>query len=498
MKTQSIHHHLLQLLLFLSLFKFIFSSKWNNNIKLNQICLNLFSQSKKQLTRFKQEDSIIIWLGKPSLSLHIEGKYGPLPLPTIWKSFVNILYINKCIIKENYKENYKDSYIKQITLFILEWLNENNEYKDRNIYLAGNEEDKTGGYYLLSVAKHWLSLYSNQINLKGILLGNPLHPPIISRHFGHRSFETINNMTYWSIDRAKQNIFCNSRYSQVDFVMNDCQFHYTTTNSNDNVNDNVNDNDIKKSINGMYEYKLSSISTYDKCYADPIKFESDWSISKSLPYDNVYPTLSYSNSKSPVYPKCLPKLTKEQDEAYDTLNILLSSSLSIVMYTSIYKSSQAICSFYIGMYNADGLYYRLDDTVSSSYPNASYRIQMFNQASLIPYESAWTSSSTQSYSIPKGMIQDGNDIIEVIENNDNDSNNDNGIVWIQLDSRYAPTMGQLSNGKKVEYEELLNRVTAVNILSHLIGKHDKPSSSSNSNSKIKDYGPILDYTDLFV
>lgn len=472
----------------------VMGSHWKRDSEI-KVCDHIFRSSQRESARYAQEDPIVVWLGRPSMSLHVEGKYGPLPMPSVWVSFVNVLYVTRCHNGKEQSDGDGDNphYISLLTEFMFQWLGAHPKYHLRDLYLAGDEGDLDGGRYLLETAALWLN--HSELHLKGVLLGNPSHAPIISRHFGHRSFETVNNLTSWSIDRARQNIFCNSRYAQVDFVMNDYQFHYTPIPSPSPTPSS------SVEVEGMYEYQLSTISAYEKCFHSPEEWESQSSPNSILPYDIVYPTLSHSHTTSPVYPRCLPSQSSSQQSTSSLLEQLLTHSLTIVLYSSIYKSSQAICSFYIGIYAADGIEYRLEDQFQQNSTGSSRvgygskadmqrRIEGFNHAALLPYESAWlTTTSHHRQSDPKGMIQDGMETLSASTGMEGGG----GLVWIQLDSRYAPILGK-QRGKRKEYEELLHRVSAVDILAHLLGKHQNPEQTSESSrSRI-----LFDYTDLFL
>jgi hypothetical protein len=415
------------------------ASQWQKDSEIG-LCDHIFRASQRESARYAQEDPIVLWLGRPSMSLHVEGKYGPLPMPSVWVSFVNVLYVTSCHNHDGKVEKSRsdpgDNYSSRITEFMTQWLQMNPRYQLRDLYLAGDEDDLTGGKYLLSTAVLWSDREKHpELHLKGLLLGNPSNAPMISRHFGHRSFETVNGLTSWSMDRARQNIICNSRYAQVDFVMNDIQLHYTPIPTSSPSSSPSSSSPSE----GMHEYQLSSISAYEKCFQSPEEWEEHSSSPGSgsavslLPYDIVYPTLDHPHSSSPVFPACFPPQSFQQQATSTLLEKLLARSLTILLYSSLYKSSEAICSFYIGIYAADGVSVRLGDripvSVSVSGSSATdreeekkpakqqqqqqeeavqRRIDSFNLASLLPYESAWlTTSSQQRQSDPKALIQDG-------------------------------------------------------------------------------------------
>ena len=56
----------------------------------------IFRQSKREVSRQQQFDPMLIWIGSASNALQVSYTHGPVPLPTIWSSFVNVLYVTKC------------------------------------------------------------------------------------------------------------------------------------------------------------------------------------------------------------------------------------------------------------------------------------------------------------------------------------------------------------------------------------------------------------------
>ena len=350
-------------------------------------CSGIFRPSQRELSRKDQQDPLVVWVGNPSSALHLDGKHGPIPIPTIWGRFVNILYVTQCSTApslDHHSSNHDDT-VTVFVQYLKEWQLEHLHLQGRPLFLAGNALDSGIGRKVLLIAKR---LVIHKAKVAGVAVANVAYTPT-QKFFGHRSFETGNSMTFWTIDRAKQNIVCNGWFSKVEFQMYDIRLTYSPTTSMYAANNHPSPAEPVHSV----EYQLSTISTYDACYnayhfPSFKAFERDWTAADMTPVQQLPTTSNLSTAGTlPALPLSKKRLCKvgndhlfepwmsEPAEAFVACNEtaescadsstehrcliewLLQAGVTVLGYSMLYSSSRATCSFYIGIYEADAVTY---------------------------------------------------------------------------------------------------------------------------------------------
>lgn len=457
--------------------------KWETS-NANLDCTHVFRSSIREDSRIGQHDPLFIWLGRPSTALHVGGKHGPVPMPSVWTHFVNVLYVSDCV------DATRGSYSATISTFLQEWMTINSKYKDRKLFLSGSMDDDFGGSNILHVAMEFLRL---NFHLSGLVIGNPTFTPSMI-FFRHKSFEQSNNMTFWSVDRARQPIVCNGRFSQVEFWLHDLHLIYKPAQK------------LKTSLTGNVEYELSAVMSYDGCYSGDSmsEFERVWGRTRPLPpHDEVYATMPQELRGNKVDP--FDSTCDSEVDYPPELGALLAAGIPLVLYSQIYQNSRATCSFYIGIFEADAT--RLP-SLSSSVTNTSLSPKtttnrshhaildvseesVSNRFFQTPLERMDTAFSYEGISADSiALIQDGTVFPTISRAGTctrgsilagDRSCGHQGLVWIQIDDRYG------NSRKKSRGSSPLSRATAVDILAHALGKDHR-----NENSE------ILEYIDLLV
>lgn len=398
-------------------------------------CSLIFGQSIRERSRQQQEDPLLIWIGAPSEALQVASKHGRLPIVSLWRSFVNVLYITGCEDPSSKDE-------KSTAQIIDQWVLLHDGFRDRALYLSGVDRVlPDSSTYLGAVAK---DLLTRRYHIAGLFIGKPLIAPS-ARFFGHRSFETGNKMNGYTISRALNPVSCNSLYSQVEFVMHDAIFYYTPEARYRSS--------IGRDTEEMTEYSLASVSTFDKCYSDLTAFESAWT-NRSPYLSDIHPTLP-QDPRSVHSNQVLPFPACDSVDYSMQYSDLLGLNVTLYMYSFIHKESKPICSFYIGIFETDGLRF---PGVHQSLSGAS--VSSFNKATLYDIEDSWTRyvdehtvHDRDSFS-QLGQIQDAASA---------GSFSGQRIAWMHLDSRM--------DSKRRTGLLMLSKMTAVDILSRLMNEN---------------------------
>lgn len=314
--------------------------------------------------------------------------------------------------------------------------------QDRSLFIGGTENHLSNAALGGLMSSCAMELLSAKFNLAGVLIGKPRFQPS-ARFFAHRPFETGNQMNEYAITRAFNPVACNSLNSQVEFVMNDAIFYYAPTS-----------HERAESANEMHEYMLKGVSSYDTCYKDLNSFEQEWA--KRSPYlSYIFPALpqaEHSFSSAP-FPLC------DSTDVPDDFAQLLRLNLTVFMYSFIYKEVKPICSFYIGIFKADGV--RVPEFTSISGQGSiqsQSTISSFNAAPLEDIEDSWTRYADEHTVNDKltftqlGQIQDAGSVEHF--------NGQQRLIWMHLDSRM--------DLKRKTGLLMLSKLKAVDILSRLM------------------------------
>lgn len=378
-------------------------------------CSYIFRQSKREVSRQQQFDPILIWIGSASNALQVSYTHGPVPLPTIWSSFVNVLYVTKC-------DSEATPFPQQFLAFYASWLLAHEQYINRDVFLMANMRDRDGGGHILEIAETFQSAHP----LRSVILIDPPFTPT-GIFVSHRSFESGNGMGDYSIQRVQQPITCNTYFSEVSLIMYDVTFHYSPQQP-DSTNQE------------MFEYSLASISTYDKCFNSVDDFAFEWLRQPIPPHGNIFAALA-STADVDIFPKCNDE---KREPSLSAVHELLQRNITVLSYKQIYHSSQLICSFYISIYEAE--------TLSLSHRVHSRSMQHFDHATLQQMDF----STKHKSSLPLGLVQDSGDRGLYTDRTGR-------FIWMQFDSRAS-----ITTKTSQDYEYHLTKPTAVEILKRLV------------------------------
>lgn len=514
------------------------ASQWNVDNIGN--CSSIFRRSRREVARRGQKDPLLLWIGNPAVALHVKGKHGPVPLPTIWHRFINVIYITNCGPESNRSTN-----ISVVLVDFLElWLHGHVEFHERPIFFTGNLAESKMGENVLAIA---VEAVGRNFPVAGVLTANLDYTPA-AQFFGNRPLFSGNGMNEWTINRMHQSVLCNGYFTAIEFQMNDAKLRYAPIISRKYVGD-TDGTPERASLEekNTIEYTLVSVSTFDTCYSNyaynsnqtaispnstsfksctashrSLKdFEIEWSnkpaeqnkheICPLLPrYSDDHFTHSTSECVVLPFPPCPPledmrvqpfvslddaKSISSCNSSECYVDFLLTAGVTVVAYATLYGSSSAICSFYIGMYESDGNKFDMSSDVpkddsyfdqsinrykSSETVSKVYR--RFNQVALEPFEAAW--SETKDSSVRRiGLVQDGSSAINDHEINDlsahtQPSTSRGNLIWIQFDDSVNKNIVRSSSSHKAANQRShntgnldvqLNMMTAVDMLSRLVG-----------------------------
>lgn len=503
-----VHISMYLIFTYISILSLILGENWQKGEYVG--CKSLFRQSERKEFH---EDPLMVYFGRPSMSLHFHSHNGNIPLPSAWRLYCNVIYVTSCDIN--------DSYVTAAVLFLENWLQVNNGFIGKWIYFGGNMLDTSGGIHVLDIAIKSKSF----IQLGGLILGNPNFSPK-AQFFSHKSFETGNNQNEYHVNRVRQPIICNSWHSEVELNMNDVKFYYGPTSPLPDSGHNLE----------MFEYMLLEVCTYDRCYDDMDEFEKEWSIKLPPSSGVVYPALPTTHRVNP-YQLCGRSRRKqtqgEEDDELSENELQLErimhdkafENITVILYRNVHKSHTAICSFYIGLYNVEN--YHLDTSPAISMEDGDEEPfdmitplnDVFNAASLESMETIWSTLNTASKQLPPcrrgyegaegdgkgdggavpssdyvywscdgvgecnnaqmremkashslGMIQDsgwrgyGDDTLAQHEEGHVLNVKGDRMIWMTIDSRNMQSHHRSGDS----YEYYFNKVTAVDILSRLV------------------------------
>ena len=187
-------------------------------IKFTPECTGLFQ--KARIEGGNDLFPLVVWLGDPSLAIHTEKKHGAVPFFSAWSQFVDVMYIPQCRCCGDRSA--------ELAELLVSWITRNKQTHESrlSLYLGGSGQDSLMGGQLLGLIESLLNRgLTIAVDVAGVFLVNFEHAPAL-QVVAHRSFETGNGLSFWSIDRAQQPVFCNVHAGQVQLLMNDVLFHY--------------------------------------------------------------------------------------------------------------------------------------------------------------------------------------------------------------------------------------------------------------------------------
>lgn len=426
-------------------------------------CSYVFGRSLREEHRTAgQSDPLFIWLGPPSSTLPVHGPHGRVPALSLWRSYVNVIYLLNCSITtchEDSKECAPTDLQSAILDFVLSATHAGWRVRDKALLLGGIGTDAVhGGAFLPNIAK---ILHGQGIKVDGVMLGNyPMRPEYL--YVPHRSMQSGNGMHEYSVNRAREDIVCNAAQDEIKFVMNDISLSYVQS-------------EYKSAIIGPAREEIraslrAGVAPDGTCVCNVGTGDDLLKLVPNKPNTLIYsylPTTEFL-SKEREFPfscgKCDAR-EAEVDNFGDAINGILENNISVLLYDFIHLESQALCSFYIGIFECAAI--RMRPPRASSYPTAGDTLQRFNAAELTELEDiSFNEDGTFGERYILGRIQDSG----TAPHQNESSHLTPSFTWIQLDSRLdgrRPAADHSSGRRKSGPLRMLSKASAFEILSHL-------------------------------
>jgi hypothetical protein len=327
--------------------------------------------------------------------------------------------------------------------------------RNRSLFLGGLGPDIAyGGAFIPKLA---LQLQRRGVKVEGVMVGDyPLRPEHL--YVAHRSLESGNGMHAYAVNRAHEDIVCNAAQDGIKFLMNDLVLSYAQSEYKATLSGGPPKEEVRASLRAAISPGGNCVCA-DKDGDDILQLVPD--TNETLVYSYL-PTAQYLESER-SFPFSCGKCGGRDEvvQGYiDDIHELLESNISVLLYNFIHSESQAICSFYIGIFECDALYMSVPDR--ALYPAASESMVRFNAAPLIELEDVFFNddgSLAERYIV--GRIQDGGS-----ESQHGASSPAPTFSWLQLDSRLD---GRVSPGRPQSLprpSRMLSKAAAFQVLSH--------------------------------
>jgi hypothetical protein len=414
---------------------------------------------------------VLVWLGSPSaspqVSAIIKSNSRPMPMPSIWNSFVHVMYITDC----RHSNESDVEHVVRISRTVINW-HIKYETKVNGIYISGDQYSTKPelGIYAASVAEHLLAVH---YPVKGIWISNwgmklqpiqgiqalpwgkfvsPLHALLTGGSSADLRFKL----------QQAQKCVCSASLSGVQLLLGDAHFQYVRRST-------------ATSADEMFEYMLSHVVTHDACYPVGstldqllVRISGDSTDGQTVDLTHaILPTVSMSD-KQPFTTVCATSQTGDVNTEDELARLMrLNKSIHILLTTYTYASAKPpFCSFYNGIYEADALEFRSSASQSSDVNSLFGR---FNAVALNAIVEL-TSSSAAGSSVHHEMLSVG-----VMQDSGAPSDNRNPVesqgarlVWLQLDSR-----NRRLNLTNFDCRYCLSESSALDVLQRFIASDDE-------------------------
>ena len=336
-----------------------------------------------------QHRRTFIWLGSAAAAPQVamEGLSGgkvrqPLPMPTAWATVGNVLYIGcRNVSCGSWCCGLDDSATRvgaEVVEALRQWQRAFPEYAAQPLYLAAHWQN--GGQLIAPTViaalsegrKRGVDTWARdarplddlpQLQIVGVLVSQGSSPT--AHFFSHSQLETGNGETHRSLRMARRDISCSEKMDAVKLVMNDAHFLYEPSSG-------------PTSSASTVDYNLVSVSTFDRCYGsepaegqrgiDALERETEsWStgadfalleLTEGMSKRAAYRPSLPSDTPTRLFPPCASENNSRRgrmDQMSTVWDVVGQHNLRLLLLSDQAVDTTMHCSFYIGIFDADGL-----------------------------------------------------------------------------------------------------------------------------------------------
>ena len=330
----------------------------------------------------EQHRRTFVWMGAAAAAPDVAmealsgGAKRRLPMPTAWATVANVLYLGCrhtdcgswcCAEPADAGSSIPadpSALGDAAAAALRSWQAQLPEFAAQPLYLTG--EWGSGGR-LIPPLLHSLRRRpmppdaepaAHELTVAGVMLGHAVSP--VARFFHGGALETGNGETHTSVAAARRSITCSERMSAVQLQMNDAALLYTPATS-----------DGSEDGSGV-EYTLASVSLPDRCYAsadggvgrlerevvswEPTELlELTAGMSKRQAYRPSLP--QDAEQATTLFPQCATEAGDDTLSPADMAELWSAvqqdEGLRLMLY-HVAPEQEMHCSFYIGIFDADG------------------------------------------------------------------------------------------------------------------------------------------------
>jgi hypothetical protein len=328
-----------------------------------------------------QHRRTFIWLGSAAAAppVAMEGLSGgklrqPLPMPTAWATVGNVLYVGcRNVSCGSWCCGIDDtaSHVGvEVVNALRHWQRTFPEYAAQSLYLAAHW--RNGGQLIAPTLSTVLGEGASRgvdegvmdlppFRIAGVLVSEASSPT--AHFFSHSQLETGNGETHRSLRMARRDISCSEKMDAVKLVMYDAHFLYVPSPQ-------------VTSGASTVDYNLVSVSTFDRCYGsgpsegggiDDLQREAEsWGtgadfalleLTEGMSKRAAYRPSLPSDNSTKLFPLCAPKKNGKvyTDEMSAVWDLVGRHNLRLMLLSDQAVDTTMHCSFYIGIFDADGL-----------------------------------------------------------------------------------------------------------------------------------------------
>ena len=322
-----------------------------------------------------QHRRTFVWLGAAAAApdVAMEGLNGgklrqPLPMPTAWATVTNVLFIG-CQHTEGCQawccgpdaEAPPEDMGRAVVAVLRQWQRRFPEFAAQPLHLAAAWQH--GGRQLIpATLQHIQQLAEGDelpaLDIAGVMIGGGTTP--VHHFFSHSLLETGNGETHRSLQMARRTVSCSEEMGSVRLMMNDAQFLYKPA-----PGARASAGQVSGSQPSSFEYELTSVSTFDRCFTaadgglDELEREVEgWKATEMLKLTagmskaSAYKASLARDPADGVFPRCGEG---GDEQELRTLWEAASQQGVRLMFYSQAADAAPHCSFYIGIFDADGL-----------------------------------------------------------------------------------------------------------------------------------------------